>query len=106
MSLNENLVTESEISFLTLAALCNRDIDAILIPGYIEKLVCEELAEKLFGYSDLKQYSMAPDINIKRTGMTLFETQYNTKFLNKYFSTAKHNKYELTHECYLKYKSK
>ncbi|MES0491960.1 MAG: 2OG-Fe(II) oxygenase [Leptospirales bacterium] len=100
MSLNEKLITESKMSLQALVALCKRDIDAIRIPGYIEESVCAELSEKLFSYSDLKQYSMAPDINIKRTGMTLFETQYNNRFLQTYFGTAMSEKKSLAEQCY------
>lgn len=85
----------------TLNALFNENILAIHIKGFMGQTACKHIADNLLKEDQplLQKYAMAQEINLRRIGMSLFETERNEQRLKKYFEETKITQQLLSDIC-------
>jgi 2OG-Fe(II) oxygenase superfamily len=62
---------------------------ALRIPNYYPEKGAKEISQKLIEEETLEHYLRAPEIGVRRTGMTFFENNGNTEILEFYYEQAK-----------------
>lgn len=79
-----------------LSDLVEKRCAAIWQKGFLAPEECPDLAAKVTGYEGLTHYSNAPDLHLRRTGLTFFETQFREGLREVYFQTShsEHSEFE------------
>lgn len=79
----------TQLTHQSLTALCRGEILAIRVPNYYNAAACEQILSHLDANQQLVQpYDNAPELDIYRLGMAFFETRFNQKLLDNYFSLS------------------
>lgn len=90
---------KEELTLEDLLALCNREILLLRVPGYLDAKECRVLSGKIMREALPSRYSMAQDLDVFRTGCTLFETQFNSDLKEEYFEGVLKRQKELRDVC-------
>ncbi|MBW4508785.1 MAG: 2OG-Fe(II) oxygenase [Scytonematopsis contorta HA4267-MV1] len=61
---------------------------ALCIPNYYPEKEAEVITQELLKQKTLERYLRAPDVGVKRSGMTFFETNGNIELLEIYYEQA------------------
>lgn len=94
----DRLLVGEEITLRDILSLCSGEILALRIPGFLSEVQCAELSGRIRRKASPGRYSMAGDLDVFRTGMTLFETQFDSQKNDEYFATVFQN-HEIMKMC-------
>lgn len=90
MKTKTHLVECSDLNTARLTDLIDGHILALSIYPFFTIDACKSYLSKLRNNKELKHYSMAQDVDVRRIGMTLFETQNDPLLLKVYFDDGQH----------------
>lgn len=87
---HENILirTTKNLVLSDLLDLLNGKILALRIPNYYSLELSEVISQKIILQESLERYHRAPDVGVKRTGITFFETNGSLEMLERYYKEA------------------
>lgn len=99
-SLHKGILTQNSLQYHDLHALLSGKLLALRIPNFYAEDQCLQLLSSFQGLPLFAPYRMAKDMPIHRIGMSLFETENQAEYLNRYYKSAQDSMKKLSLICY------
>ncbi len=95
----KSITTASRLTLNNLRELFAGKTLAIHISNFYPQVEAQRLSQQLIDHAQFERYFRAPDIGVRRTGMTFFETNGSTEQLLRYYDEAQPATHALRGAC-------